>query len=146
MKKTIGLVLAVMMMVFGAGVVMNERVFAESQKDGCEATFLGLRPWHAGLAKDANCNILSPVGGLDGGKMATFVWTIVLNVLSTMFSLIGFVMIGVFAYGGVKQIMSRGDPSAVVAGKKAMANGLIGLVIMLLAVVIINTIIGVLIR
>ena len=143
MKKMIGIVLAAVMMLFGVGVVMSEGVWA---KPSCEKKFLGIRPWHAGLEKDADCNIVSPAGGLDGDKMAAFVWTIILNVLSTMFSLIGFVMIGVFAYGGIKQITSRGEPAMVVAGKKAMANGIVGLIIMLLAVVIVNTIIGGLIK
>ena len=129
-------------MFFGAGVVTSQGAWA---KPSCEKKFLGIRPWHAGLKKDTNCNIESPKGGLDGNNMAAFVWVIILNVLSTMFSMIGFVMIGVFAYGGIKQITSRGEPSAVVAGKKAMANGIVGLIIMLLATVIVNTIIGVLV-
>ena len=143
MKKMIGIVLAAVMMIFGAGVVMSEGVWA---KPNCEKKFLGIRSWHAGLEKDPDCNIVSPTGGLDGDKMAAFVWTIILNVLSTMFSLIGFVMIGVFAYGGIKQITSRGEPAMVVAGKKAMANGIVGLIIMLVAVVVVNTIIGVLVK
>lgn len=144
MKKMTGLILsALVLMFFGASVVTSQGAWAV-----CNSRFLGFRTWHEGLPKDEKTCELKPLKkdrDLTGNELAKYVWTIILNLMSTMFSMIGFVMIGVFAYGGIKQITSRGEPSAVVAGKKAMANGIVGLVIMLLATVIVNTIIGVLV-
>ena len=143
MKKMTGLILsALVLMFFGASVVTSQGAWA-----ACGGSFLGFRAWHEGLLDEKTCELkpLKKDRNLTGDVLAKYVWTIILNLMSTMFSMIGFVMIGVFAYGGIKQITSRGEPNAVVAGKKAMANGIVGLIIMLLATVIVNTIIGVLV-
>ena len=111
----------------------------------CEKTFLGFRPWHAGLPKDANCNIQAPVSGnLNSDKLAPFVWTIILNVLSTLLSSVGVVMIFVISYAGFMQISSRGEPDRVIMSKKILNNAVVGLIIVLLATVVTNTVIQIL--
>lgn len=117
-----------------------------SEKGKCNETFLGMRAWHYGLTKTENCSILSPkdIDLDDSSALSRFVWQIILNIGYDINFIIGFVMIFVISYGGFLQIISRGEPGKVVAGKKTMVNGVIGLLIILLAGIIINTISNVL--
>jgi len=112
----------------------------------CEKTFLGMRPWYMGVTKydsaTNTCIIATPgtVDG-DGDTMAIFVWKIILNIISDVTLLIGYVAIAFVIWGGYKYIMSNGEPQNVAVAKKTITNALIGLVIALLATVIVNTII-----
>lgn len=112
----------------------------------CEKTFLGMRPWYMGVTKydstTGTCIIATPgtVDG-DGDTMAIFVWKIILNIVSDVTLLIGYVAIAFVIWGGYKYIMSNGEPQNVAVAKKTITNALIGLVIALLATVIVNTII-----
>lgn len=106
----------------------------------CEHSILGLRPWYSGLPMGANCTLQSP----DEDGMAIYVWTIVLNVLSDVFVVAGYLAIGFVVYGGVQYMISAGDPGKVARGKKMLVSAATGLVIALLATVIVNIIISVL--
>ena len=112
----------------------------------CEKTFLGMRPWYMGLTEQkadstgkTTCVIKSPSG--DGSSMANFVWKIILNIISDVTLMVGYVAIVFVVWGGYKYIMSNGEPGNVATAKKTITNALIGLVIALLSTVIVNTII-----
>ena len=75
--------------------------------------------------------------------MATFVWSIVLNVLIDLFSATGYVAVIFIIYGGFKYIMSQGDPGNVAKAKQILTSAAIGVGIALLASVVVNTIIQV---
>ena len=76
--------------------------------------------------------------------MPAFVWTIILNVLASLFGVIGYLSIIFVVYGGFLFIMAHGDPGKVAKGKKTLTAAVIGVGISLLAAVIVNTITGVL--
>ena len=121
------------------GAAMFGDVFGSG--DTCTHNLLGMRPWYQGLPKeDGKCVVKAP--GQD--ELPQFVWTIVLNVLADLFMMLAYTTIILVIYGGVKYLMSAGDPSKVAKGKKILISAVIGLVIALLATVIVNTIIALL--
>ncbi len=122
-------------------------VFAGS----CDREFLGLRPWYYGLDDlkagdggqtwmDENCNVVSPNLGSDaetaGDNLATFIWTIVLNILVDLFTIAGVVALGFVIYGGYLFLRSGGDVAFATKGRKTLTAALVGLLIVTLANVI----------
>lgn len=115
--------------------VLVQPVFAN-----CAPKLFGLfNPWYAGLT-DGNCNIKQP----GEGQLPAFIWTIILNVLSSLSTAAVILTVGYVVYGGFTFIASQGDPGKIAAAKKTLTNAVIGLAISLLATVIINTIIKIL--
>lgn len=122
------------------GDVPNERGASEKcVKDG---GFLGFRPWYAGLV-DGNCNVVSPSPDNTGMTMVRFIWTIILNITSSLISASGLVMLGIMIAGGFMYITSNGDAGRVTKAKGAITGAVIGTIIVLFAGVITNTIIAV---
>lgn len=140
MRKILCFLTAVLMMatVVCGSEIIRENAFAAD----CSYSFLGLKPWYAGLTMDNNCNIKTPSG--DETAMAKFVWTIVGNVAYDISLVVGLVATGFIIFGGYLFITSEGDPNKAAKAKKTISSAVIGLVIAVLAAVIINTIIGVL--
>lgn len=141
MKKKI-LALAVMLSMFMGALAPSGEVFAE----GCDQEFLGLRPWYYGLT-DESCNIESPKSDNyteAPDKIATFIWTIILNVLVDVFVVAGVVALGFVIYGGYLYLRSGGDVAFATKGRKTLTAALVGLVIVTLANVISRLIVTVL--
>lgn len=109
--------------------------------DCSSKTFLGLRPWYDGLTTEVNGSCVIQQKKSD--ELPSFVWRIVLNIISDVTLVVGYVAIIFVIYGGYKYIMSTGEPGKVSASKQIITNALIGLVISILATVIVNTIIAV---
>ena len=111
--------------------------------DACNtSSFLGLRPWYAGLMtmKDGKCQ----VADLTGDQLPGKIWTIVLNILADLFVLLGYVSISMAIYGGFIWMMSKGEPAQVAKGVKTLKYAVMGTIIAALAWVITNTIVSVL--
>lgn len=121
--------------------VVTTPVMAKSCED---KTFLGFRPWYAGLEKNDDCSVKGPKSDTDGKEIAKFIWVIVLNITSSAMGVAGMVVLFMIIYGGFLQMSSRGDQAAVVRGKKVMANAIIGLIIVAFATIVVNTVISVL--
>lgn len=68
------------------------------------------------------------------------VWTIASNVLTDMTVAATYLVLGFVIYGGYLYIFASGDASKVMAGKKTLTRAFIGLAIVLLSNVILNTI------
>lgn len=115
-------------------------VFADGEGSSCNVEFLGLRPWYYGLKMDGNCNIESPELGSDAGtagdSLATFIWTIILNVLVDLFTVAGVVALGFVIYGGYLFLRSGGDVAFATKGRKTLTAALVGLLVVTLANVI----------
>lgn len=143
MRKKIFVLLGVIMTVM-VGLTWLAPASAQAanftEGDGCTKGFLGFRPWYQGLPKGDNCTVASPTED----QMPAFVWTIILNVLASLFGVIGYLSIIFVVYGGFLFIMAHGDPGKVAKGKKTLTAAVIGVGISLLAAVIVNTITGVL--
>lgn len=152
MKNKILMILCAGLVAFSANLaVLTPAVNAATTPTNCEANFFGFRAWYDGLPMDENCNITGPEvedaehsSDVKGKKIASFVWRIVLNVLSSLFSLTAMVAMGFVIYGGFLQIMSRGEYGRVVQGKKTIGYALLGMGLAIFATIIVNTLIVIL--
>ena len=147
MKKIANLVLMLVLGMTVTTAILPVNTYALSPAD-CEKTFIGLRPWYAGLSdvkadstgRDT-CVIKSPGTLTTSNPQASYFWTIVLNLSADISLLVGYAAIIFVIYGGYKYILSAGEPGKVAMAKTIITNSLIGLVISILATVIVNTII-----
>ena len=140
-KRLLMTIMVVLTVSLGAGMLSPTPVAAE---DNCNRSFLGipgLVSWHNGLEKDAKCNISS--SNFSEEKFVGSVWAIVLNILSLLFAIVGYLALGFVVYGGYLYVLARGDPTRIAKGKRTVISALIGLVICILAALIINTIVSI---
>ena len=63
------------------------------------------------------------------------------NVLNTVYFWAGFIAVGMIVYGAYLYVLSNGDSGSVKRGKDTILYAVIGLVIVILAYVITNTVI-----
>ncbi|MBP5511975.1 hypothetical protein J6X90_01135 [Candidatus Saccharibacteria bacterium] len=138
MRKILSFIFAMFM----AGSVATVALPVNTYAAECSGVnqLLGLRAWYAGLAEEVNgtCDMKKPPS--DGDGIATYVWTIVFNILYDITLLAGLVALILVIFGGYKYILSNGEPGKVAQAKTIITNAMIGLVIAILAAVIVNTI------
>lgn len=138
MKRICAVMLVIFMSWGGLAVLAPTDTFA-----ACADTFMGFRPWYYGLT-DSDCNIITPSeSGGTGISIETFIWTIVLNIVSILSGIVGYLAIGFLIYGGYLYIMARGDASRISKGKNTIIRAIIGLVICIMATVISGLIVNI---
>jgi len=148
MKRALMSVLVTLMVGVGAQMLAPTPVFAAVD---CETPFLTFRPWYTGLVvrgsvrpdcplKEVNAEGVNDATNVD---LSVFIWTVILNILSMLFSLVGYLALGFMILGGYYYVLARGDPSKIARGKMTLIRAVIGLVICILASLIVNTIVGV---
>lgn len=105
---------------------------------GCEDAptfFLGLPTWYKYLELDENCDVVGPnkpgTDELDWQKAGGFVG---LAIIEFMVRVATIITIGYVIYGGIRYILSQGEPDGIKNARQTITNGLIGLVISLIAV------------
>lgn len=76
----------------------------------------------------------------DQESLKTGIWTIIANIATDITIIAAYLVIGYVIYGGYLYISSGGDPGKVANGKKTLTQAFIGLGIVLLANVILNSI------
>lgn len=140
MLAFMGIIVGVVMM---GGVAFADDVDTGSKTDttqngggGCNATFVGLRPWYYGLTKGKDCEIDEAQYKCDGddcSKMSSFIWKIVTNVLYDMFVIVGYLAIGFLMFGGYTYLLARGDPGRIEKAKKTIIGAVSGLIIAVIA-------------
>jgi len=163
MKNVLMTILVVVTVWAGVGLLSPTPVAAA----GCGGTFLTFRAWWYGLV-DADCKVITPIAkdsrcgeppfvkpnqeyedgncGKTGTDLTVFVWAVILNVLSVMFSLVGFLALGFLIFGGYQYVLAKGDPNKIAKGKKTVVAAITGLVISILASLIVNTIVDIITR
>ena len=143
-KKMLGVLMGIMMAVSVIGVMgmpVSAGAIKETPSTECETRLFGLRPWYSGLS------VKSPYGSCVIGtpdNMPLFVWTIILNILADLFMALGILATAYMFYGGIKYIMSQGEPGKMAAAKLILARAAVGVGIALLAGLLTNTVISVL--
>lgn len=95
---------------------------------------LGFRPWYADLCQGGE--IQQPSGD---DELASFIWTIVLNILFDITLAVGYLAVGFIMYGGFLYITAQGDPGKALRGKKTLTSAVIGTMIAMLASIAVNT-------
>lgn len=143
MKKIAKIIAAIMMMsVVAVAALPTQEVAAQDYT--CEKHFMGLRAWYDGLVtedENGNCEINYPdPSAEDGQAVKDFIWTAVLNVVSMVLGIMGYLAIGFVIYGGIQYMTGQGDPQKVAKGKRTITNSVIGLVIVMSASIISGTI------
>ena len=106
-----------------------------------DGPILGITRWYRGLL-DGNCNIKAPGNGSN--DLAIFITKIILNVVQAALAIAAYVTVFFIIKGGFGYMTSAGSPDGMKGAKTTITNAVIGLVIVLLSAVIVNTIAGVL--
>lgn len=91
--------------------------------ENSDAGFLGLPPWHRGLA----CN--NDAVDLTAQPIGTIVVIIALNIVDMALRLLSLVAVGFIVFGGFQYMIARGDPGGVAKGKATVTHAVIGLII-----------------
>lgn len=103
--------------------------------DNCqEHAFLTFPTWYDGLQCDS-----------EGGVVFTDlsdVWHVAGNVLDMLIQIGGLIAVGFIIYGGIRYIISQGDPDNLQSAKKIISNAIIGLVLAIMASTIVGFIAG----
>ena len=133
--------------VFGALLVsfgvFSGTAHAEETSAACRSgEFFGFPAWYEYLDVTADehggCNVSTiryPDGSLNA---AATIGAVLLAIVEMLLRIAGVVAVGFVVYGGVSYTTSQGMPEKTAASKNIILNGLIGLVIASLAVVIVN--------
>lgn len=115
---------------------------AAAESVSCRSHFLGVKTWYDGLT-DSSCNIKSPVevfpneeAAEEGAALRMFIWTIVMNVVSMILGVVGYLAIGMIIYGGFLYMTAQGNPSKLAAAKNTIVRSVIGLAIIMSASII----------
>lgn len=95
--------------------------------------FLGMVSWDCGTHFTNNSTV-------DTGTIKSGVWQIAANVASDITVIAAYLVLGYVIYGGYLYTFSGGDPGKVATGKKSLYQSFLGLAIVLLAYVIMNSI------
>ena len=129
MKKLIACILIVAAAAFSVVALPAPNVAAEPGAT-CNSHFLGLKAWYDGLT-DGGCNIKTP--GQSEESLRKYIWTIVMNVVSMVLGIVGYLAIFMVIWGGYQYMMAQGDPGKLAAGKKTVTNAVIGMGLVLTA-------------
>lgn len=109
--------------------IPSNTAYADNYFSGsCRSNFLGLTSWDCGVT-------INNENDLKNG-----VWVIAANVLTDITIIATYLIVGYTIYGGYLYVFSRGDPTKVANGKKTLTQAFIGLAIVILANVIMNSI------
>jgi hypothetical protein len=76
-------------------------------------------------------------------ELTVFIWAVVLNILSILLVLVGYLALGVLIYGGSMYVLSTGDASKIAGAKRTIIAAVIGLAICILASLIAGTIVSI---
>ena len=115
--------------VFFISSVFSTASYAAACKD--ETGFLGVPAWYKGVCK-ADTNDVQ-IEELPGDIIK-----IVLNVFSIILYVISYIAVAMVIFGGIKYVISVGDPAKVTAARQTIQNALIGLLLSLSAIAIVT--------
>lgn len=109
--------------------------FAIACQPGAGGNLLGLPTWYKYLNSDITAGKCSVIFNFpeDMGKIA-------LAIVEILLRLGGMVAVVFVIYGGVRYIISQGEPEGIAKAKGTIVNALIGLAITIIAVGLVNMI------
>lgn len=142
-KQTLAMAILAVASSAMVGLAVTPVTYAAATADAsCDATFITFPAWYNGLSTKVNgeCAIMSPN---DAGGLSTFIWHVVLNVLAILLQVVIYVTVAMIIYGGYMLLANGGSPESVSKGKTTIRHAITGLVIALLAVAIVNVLMGI---
>lgn len=140
LKKILVSVFIVFLSMMTVSPLLSENTFAEETKSdkttssanyGIDSTcrdFMGLTSWNCGVEIS------------DKESIKSGVWTIASNILVDLTVIAAYLVVGYVIYGGYMYITSSGEAGKVATAKKTLAQAFIGLAIVMLTSVILNSI------
>ncbi len=131
MKKRLLIIAAFILSLVGV-FSLQENTYAET----CSGNVLGLPVWCDGIE-------LNPSSPYSEEELASVIWTIVMNVMTMVLGVVGYLAVGFVIWGGFLYLFSTGDPGRAAKGKKTITNSLIGTVICIIASTITGAISGI---
>lgn len=114
---------------------------AADAADTCPSSILGITVWYRGLT-DSECHVKSPGNGPN--DLSIFITKLILNVIQAALAVAAYVTVFFIIKGGFNYMTSAGSSDGMSGAKKTITEAVIGLIIVLLSAVIVNTIAGVL--
>lgn len=135
--------LAALLVVLGLGVsiVSPSLLLSQPAAAACPDSILGITVWYRGLT-DNTCQVISPGNG--DNDLSTFITKIILNVIQAALAIAAYVTVFFIIKGGFRYMTSAGSSDGMASAKKTITHAVIGLIIVLLSAVIVNTIAGIL--
>lgn len=112
----------------------NRCNFSSGSGGNCSSSFLGLPAWYKYLELNGDCDIVGPTKGssdqIDWPKAAGYIGIAAVEILLRIAALVAvaFVIIG-----GFKYITSQGEPENTKSARQTIQNGIIGLIIAMVA-------------
>ena len=135
MKKICKKFLVICAIILAASAITNFFTPQDTNAAGSCRYILGLTSW------DCNTNLVDTGNNLPSeDQLKVGIWIAVANVLTDVTVIAAYLVIGYTIYGGYLYIFSRGESGKVATGKSALTQAFIGLAIVLLANVILNSI------
>lgn len=113
----------------------------------CNTYILGVPAWYNGIiTKDSTtgkCGAIVSPAAFGNNGLRTFIFKILLNAVTVMLFITGYICVIFVMYGGFKYYFSTGSSDGMSKAKQTIMNALIGLVISMLAVGIVNAVAGI---
>ncbi len=100
--------------------------------------FMGLRAWYDNV--EAVCSGKQPE---DEYALRAMIWLIVLNLVTMVLQVAGYVCVGFVVWGGYQYMLSRGDAGKVASRKKTITNALVGIALCMTASLISGAIVDI---
>ena len=125
----------------GVSILSPAVLVSQTAAAACPSSILGITVWYRGLT-DSNCHVKSPGNGQN--DLSIFITKIILNVIQAALAAAAYVAVFFIIKGGFAYMTSAGSPDGVSGAKKTITEAVIGLLIVLLSAVIVNTIVGIL--
>lgn len=135
MKKIIISIAMIFAVAAGFSALLPAQNVAAEGEVTCTSHFLGLKAWYDGLTND-DCSIKSPEPDSTGANLRQFIWTIVMNVVSMILGVVGYLAILMVIWGGYQYMMAQGDSGKLAKGKKTVTNAVVGLAVVMTASII----------
>ena len=142
MKKKIAVLLFAVAVLFAPQMAYADPdSSSESEADSsysagtCDSHFLAIRAWYDGLTKynpkTRSCDMLSPQEKFkrpnQEDSLRAYVWTIIMNVVSMVLGIVGYLAIGLVIVGGFQYMLAQGDVTKAARARKTITNSVIGL-------------------
>lgn len=136
--RNLGVGLVMIFSLVSAGSVFVPPV-ANAAACGTGAQILGMPYWYDGLQETKTVNGKAQcVITITADKDFQDIWVIVTNCINILLHIIGLVAVAFVIYGGIRYIISQGNPGDLQTAKSTIVRALIGLVIAIASVFILN--------
>jgi len=143
MMKRLRLVVTALVMLssFSLTAAAMSPISQASAAGGCADTFMTFPAWYKGL-QDGDCNFQPKQSDGTTDLKATII-IIVLNVANIILQLVGYAAAVMLIIGGFKYMTAQGESDKMAGAKKTITNSIIGLIISIMAVAIVNLVVGI---